>query len=93
MDKFIQQAIDQVRQRATVERLSKEVPAIAGIMEDNKIMAQTMNRIAVVVQRHPLIIATDGKTGKTVNGFDPTIAVEEVTKAFELLRYMAIKHQ
>ena len=93
MDKYIQEELGRVRQRATVERLAKEVPAIAGIMEDNKIMAQAMNRIALVVQRHPVVIATDAETGKTVNGFEPAIAVMEVTKAFELLRYMAIKHQ
>ena len=87
----IDEALQRINDRITLERLSKRVPAVADVINRNARMADVIFRCATVVQTNQLELAVDPDTGLTYDGLDPEEALKAVTHAFQLLRMMAIE--
>ena len=90
---YLDKALARINERITVERLSKEVPAIGRMRDSNEAMVNIMGRAAAIVGKHQITILTDDETGLTVDGYDPKHAADELTATFSLVRMTSVRHQ
>jgi hypothetical protein len=90
--KFLDQAIDRMRERITIERLSERVPAIRAIMQERDALHKIVYRASLMFQRYPLSVTVDESGELTADGLHSAQEAQEaISKTILMLRMTATK--
>ena len=93
MQEYIDEALQQMRNRAELEKLAASNPLISEMQNELNILNDILHKVSAILQKHRLVVAVDQETGLSIDGYEPELAQQETTDAFRLIRAAALRFQ